>query len=238
VLHAVRAAPLVSQPVTLGNFTRFYVPLVMTSLLMIIVQPMATAALSRMPQPLESLAVWPVVYSLIILWTSAGMAFTEAVVVLLDEPRAVYALQAFTLRMGTIMIGLLLLMNVTPLANLWFQNIAALPPEMSPIAGWSLWVGILMPGLAFLQGWYTGALVNVRQTRGITESVTASLVIHGAILYVGVVVGTLPGVYVGIVGLVAGHIARTAWLWYRMRGAMPHLTARESQSAALQAARA
>jgi hypothetical protein len=238
VLHELRAAPQTNQIITLGSFSKFYIPLVMTSLLMILVQPMGTAALSRMDNPLESLAVWPVIYSLIILWTSAGTAFTETVVILLDEPRAVTALHNFTIRMATIMVGLLLLMNVTPLAKMWFENIASLPPEMAPIASWSLWMGLLLPGLAFLQSWYTGTLVNLRQTRGITESVAVSLLIHGGILYAGVLWGRAPGIYVGIIGLVAGHLARTLWLWVRTRNAMRRLRAEESISLSVHAAEA
>jgi hypothetical protein len=238
VLKELRAAPLADSVVSLNEFSKFYVPLVMTSLLTILVQPMGTAALSRMDKPLESLAVWPVIYSLIILWGSAGTAFTEAVVILLEQPRAVTALHNFTLRMATVFVGLLLLMNVTPLAQLWFENVAALPPEMAPTASWSLWVALFLPGMAFLQSWYTGTLVNMRRTRGITESVAASLLIHGAILYLGIVWGKAPGIYVGIVGLVAGHIARTVWLWVRTRSAMRNLRAQEVAPAVLQTARA
>ena len=230
ILKEVRAEPLTGSVVNFSSFSKFYIPLVMTSLLMILVQPIGTAALSRMERPLESLAVWPVIYSLIILWSSAGTAFTEAVVILLEQPRAVKALHSFTLRMATILVGLLLLMNVTPLAHLWFANVAALSPEMVPIASWSLWIGVLLPGLAFFQSWYTGTLVNMRQTRGITESVAASLVVHGSILYVGILWGNIPGIYVGIVGLVAGHVARTLWLWVRTRNAMRTLRAREDTS--------
>jgi hypothetical protein len=238
VLNELRVVPPTNQVITLNSFAKFYIPLVMTSLLMILVQPIGTAALSRMENPLESLAVWPVIYSLIILWSSAGTAFTEAVVILLEQPRAVTALHNFTMRMATIMVGSLLLMNVTPLAQIWFENIAALPPEMSPIASWSLWAGLLLPGLAFLQSWYTGTLVNMRQTRGITESVAVSLIVHGGILYAGVIWGQAPGIYVGIVGLVAGHVARTVWLWVRTRDAMRSLRARETQPTALQSVRA
>jgi hypothetical protein len=223
VLPELRSSPLVKQVITLSSFSRFYIPLVMTSVLMIIVQPMGTAALSRMPHPLESLAVWPVVYSMLILFSSAGTAFTEAVVVLLEKPRAVFALHSFTMRMATIMVGLLLLMNATPLATFWFDNVAALPPDMAPQATWALWFSLLVPGMAFLQSWHTGTLVNLRQTRAITESVALSLAVHGGILYLGVVWGQVPGLYVAIVGLVAGHAARTFWLFMRTRRAMRNL---------------
>lgn len=234
VLHELRALPATDHLITLRSFAKFYLPLVMTSLLMILVQPMGTAALSRMDRPLESLAVWPVIYSLIILWNSAGTAYTEAVVILLEQPRAVTVLRSFTLRMATTMVGLLFLMNVTPLADLWFENVAALPDDVAPVASWALWAALLLPGLAFFQSWYTGMLVNVRQTRGITESVAVSLIVHGSILYAGVLWGEIPGIYVGIAGLVAGHIARTAWLWLRTRNAMRYLRAAETRPTALQ----
>ena len=223
VLPELRTAPHTGEPVTLAGFTHFYMPLVMTSLLMILVQPMGAAGLSRMPNPLQSLAVWPVINSLIILWTSAGTAFTEAVVVLLDEPRAVTPLHNFTLRMGSLMVGLLLVMNVTPLAKMWFEYVAALPPELSPTANWALWLALLMPGLAFLQSWYTGTLVNGRHTRGVTEAVLLALVINGVVLAAGVLWGNASGVYVAVVGLVGGNIARTVWLFFRTRTTMRRL---------------
>lgn len=219
-LQQLRAAAPSNQPLTVGSFLKFYIPLVMTSLLQIIVQPMGTAALSRMPEPLDSLAVWPVVYGLVILWTSAGTAFTEAVVVLLDEPRPVGVLHKFALRGGITAIGLLLIMNATPLADLWFKHIAALPPELAGPASWALWTTLLVPGLAFLQSWYTGTLVNERYTRGITEAVFAALSVNGLVLWLGIVWGEAPGLYVGMVGLVAGHVARTLWLWVRTRPIM------------------
>jgi len=45
----------------LRAFLDFYIPLAMTSLLFLLAQPMGSAAISRMPMALESLAVWPVV---------------------------------------------------------------------------------------------------------------------------------------------------------------------------------
>lgn len=231
VLPELRLARPVAQLLTLRSFTVFFMPLVMTSLLQILVQPMGTAALSRMPNPLDSLAVWPVVYSLVILCTSFGMAFTEAVVVLLDEPAAVHALHTFTVRGAALVFGVLLIVAATPLADIWFTHVAALPPELSGIATWALWGAILIPSLAFFQSWYTGALVNERHTRGITESVVIALVVNGLVLWVGIIVARVPGVYVGMAGLLAGHLARTVWLWVRTRETMRTRRAAEPDTA-------
>jgi hypothetical protein len=61
----------------------------MTVLLMLLVQPMVGAALSRMPYPLESLAMWPVVFGLLTIWQSVGLSYNEAVIALLEEPQPV-----------------------------------------------------------------------------------------------------------------------------------------------------
>jgi hypothetical protein len=228
--HDLRQARPSGEVITPRGFTVFFVPLVMTSLLQILIQPLGTAALSRMPDPILSLAVWPVVYGLIIMWTSAGMAFTEAVVVLLDQPKSTAMLQNFTVRIGALMVGLLLIVNATPLSEIWFQTVAALPPELAQVAVWVMWAALLLPGLSFLQSWYTGALVTERHTRAVTEAMLISLIIHAGILGFGILWQEIPGLYIGSVGLVVGHIIRTLWLWYRTRPAMRHLRARDERS--------
>jgi hypothetical protein len=159
------------------------------------------------------------------------MAFTEAVVVLLDQPRAFEALQRFTIRIGLIMVGGLLVMNATPLSDIWFANVAALPAELAAAANLALWFTLLLPGLAFLQSWYTGTLMNARSTRGITESVVAFLAANVLILLAGIYWGQASGLLVGTIAMVAGHIVRTAWLWYRTRPALRHLQAASEKSA-------
>jgi len=76
--HQLKRAALVTPRLTVGAFLRFYIPLAVTVLLTMLVQPLVSAALSRMPRPLESLAVWPVVWGLLIMWQSTGIAYHEA----------------------------------------------------------------------------------------------------------------------------------------------------------------
>src|SRR5690606_26779531 len=54
------AAPTVEPALTFGAFLAFYVPLALTSLLNLLIQPIGSAALGRMPLALASLAAWPV----------------------------------------------------------------------------------------------------------------------------------------------------------------------------------
>jgi hypothetical protein len=221
-----QAAP-VSEPITLRGFLNFYIPLVLTALLHVLVQPLTSAGLSRMPGALDSLAVWPVIFGLLIIFTSAGMAYTEVVVVLLDETQAFQKLSRFTAWLGIVTVNLLLVMAATPLAGLWFEYVAALPPALVPLASWGLWLTLPMPGLTVLQSWYQGILMHSKWTRSITESVVIFLAANAALLWAGVVWGQAGGIFVGMAAWVLGNLIRTAWLWYRVRPTMQAAQARE-----------
>lgn len=215
----VRPAPTVAEVITLRTFAVFYVPLVMTSLLQILVQPISTAALSRMPDPLTSLAVWPVVYGLLIVLMSTGIAFTEVVVIMLDEPRAAGSLQRFATVLAVTLSGLLLLVAATPLADIWFGRVVSLPPELVATAHHAVWFCLLIPGLAALESFFNGILLNRKRTRGITEGVFLGLLVMTIALVVGIAYGSMTGINIAALALTIGTSTRVAWLWYRSRPA-------------------
>ena len=221
------AAPL-ATPLTLQSFLVFYIPLILTSLLTLLVQPIGSAAISRMPQALSSLAAWPVVSGLVFLFRSSGMAYNEVVVALLDEPGAVPVLRRFTLILaGVTSIGLLVL-TATPLNRLWFGVISGLNPELVDLASSSLWLALLLPGLNVIQSWYQGTLLNGRATRGISEAVGIFLLVCTIILGIGVAVGTYPGINVGWIAFTAAMIAQTGWLSWRCRPVIHALQANQA----------
>jgi hypothetical protein len=224
-------APPVAEPLTLGSFVSFYVPLVMTSLLAILVQPIGSAALSRMPDPLASLAVWPVVYGVLIVMMSAGLAFTEVTVVLLDRPGAVKPLQRFAVQLALSVVGLLLIMNITPLAQIWFGRVVSLPLELIPMARAGLWIAMLAPGFTVLESWFSGVLLHSRKTRGITEAMILGLTVLSSVLAFGIAAHVAKGVNVVALAMVCGAIARVTWLWLRTRPARRRIVARDPQFA-------
>ncbi len=216
----LRQAPPTEHPLTLGTFLEFYTPLAMTSLLNMMVQPLGSAALSRMPDAIESLAVWSVVSGFLFLLRSLGFAYNEVVIALLDEPRAVRNLRRFAAWLVALTTGALLVIAATPLATLWFGRVAALNPRLATLAHRSLWIALPIPGLTALQKWYQGVIVHSRRTRGITEAMAIFLLTHGTILWTGVVWGQTTGLYVGLVAFVIGDLAQTVWLWQRSRPAI------------------
>ena len=213
--HELKQAETVKPPLTRRAFLDFYIPLAMTSLMILLANPIGSAALSRMPQPLVSLAVWPVVGGLVFLFRSMGIAYNEVVVALLDKPRSSYNLRRFTVLLSAAATGLLLLITLTPLSTIWFERVLALSPELSELAQTGLLIALPLPALSVWQSWYQGAILHSRRTRGITEAVVIYLVTSAIVLVFGVIWGKTIGIYFGLAALTIGVTVQTAWLWFR-----------------------
>jgi hypothetical protein len=136
----VRPAPLVEPRLTLRSFLDFYIPLAMMQLLFLLVQPIGSAAMSRMPLAIPSLAVWPVLSGLTFMLRSLGVAYNEVVVALLDEPLSWQSLRRFTLLLLISTTALQLLITATPLSRAWFEQISGLRPELVTMAIVGLWL--------------------------------------------------------------------------------------------------
>jgi hypothetical protein len=232
----VRHAPSVDEPLDLRGFLDFYVPLAATSLLWLVVQPMGSAALSRMPQALESLAVWPVLSGFVFLLRSAGMAFNEVTIALLDEPRSARPLRRFATVLAVVVTALLLLTAATPLASVWFRRVSGLKPHLATLAKRALWLALPWPALNVLFSWFQGTVVHSRHTRPITEAVVGYLLITSVILWGGVAWGQVPGLHVAVAAFTGGILAQTAWLWHRSRGAVRAVEERDKAAVTLCAA--
>ncbi len=216
----LRLAKPVEPPLTWRGFFDFYIPLAMTSLLALLMTPIGSAGLSRMPNALESLAAWPVVSGLVFMFRSLGMAYNEVVVALLDEPGARPNLRRFTGLLAGLVTGCTLLIAATPLSDFWFRTLSGLSPSLADLAHRSLWFALPLPALNAAYSWYQGSIVHSRRTRGITEAVIIYLVLTSGLLVAGVVWAQVTGIFVAWAAIGVGTLVQTAWLWYRSRPAM------------------
>lgn len=209
VAHAPRVAP----PLDGAKFMKFYLPLLLTPLFTFLAMPLASGAMSRLPRALDSLATWPVLNGFVFALRSAGFAFNEVVVSLLDRPGGAAALRRFAGLLAGATSGALLLLAVTPLGGLWFARVSALAPSLAALGAAGLWLGLPMPALAVLQSLHQGALVHAHRTRGVTESVVLMLVVAAVVMAAGgAVFRGSPGLWVALAGLTAGNAAQWAWL--------------------------
>jgi hypothetical protein len=218
------AEPL-DPPLDRRGFTEFYVPLALTSLLLLLVQPIGAAAIGRMPSALASLAAWPVVNGLVFLFRSMGYAYNEVVVALMDQPGAERALRRFTLLLAAVSLLATVTIAATPLATLWFGSVSGLRPELVELARTAFWLGLLWAPLDVFRNYLQGRLVHARRTRGISESVAVFLGVSAALLAFGVWAQPSEGLIVAMAAFVVGTVAQLGWLAWRLRGAQRVRTA-------------
>ena len=214
-------------------FRVFYFPLVMTSLLTLLANPIGSAAISRMPQALDSLAIWPVITGLIFFLRSLGIAYNEVVVALLDEPNAFSTLKRFAVLLALSTSAFLLIMSATFFSQFWFVNISGLPEKLAGLAQRALWIALPLPAISVMQSWFMGAILHGKLTQSITESVVVYLLTSIIVLGMGVVTGNTIGLYVGLLGITLSAAMQTAWLWLRSRGTMQSLNRRDRTGEAL-----
>ncbi len=224
VRDQIRTAPRDPTPFTTREFVAFYIPLALTSLITFFVSPVGSAAMSRMPDALSSLAVWPVVSGYVAVLRSPGLAYTEVIVALLDDVRAYANLHRFATLLGAGLVVLVVLVAVTPLAGVWLDDVMALPDNLLPLGRKALWLVTPLPVLALLQSWYQGIIVNSKRTRGVTESVVLYMVIMILAFTVGVATQRVAGLIVAVVAMSVAALAQVTWLRYRSRPAIRSLT--------------
>ena len=204
---------LTAESLTLGQLMTFYLPLAVTPLLTLLALPIGSAALSRMPRALDSLAVWPVLAGLSFTLRSFGLAYQEVVVALLDKPGTIHPLSRFAQILALATSGLLLLVASTPLAHIWFADIAGLSPDLVTLGTTAIWLATFMPALSVIESFFQGMLVQSRRTKAITQAVVVYLFTNASVLIAGTYYGQVTGLYIGVMAVVLGHSFQSIWLW-------------------------
>jgi Na+-driven multidrug efflux pump len=181
--------------------TRFYTPLALTSILSLGVHPFVTFFMGRSAMPIESLAVLPVVNSLVFIFRSMGLSYQEVNIALVGERKQNYkSLRSFALILGIAVTLLLGIVAFTPLSRIWFIKISGLTTELAPLAYLPLKILILLPALSVLLSFQRSTLVVSRQTKPI--SIATAVELGGIIIVLAVCIG-----YFNMVGVVAAALA-------------------------------
>lgn len=207
-----------TPPLTTSDFLRFYVPLALTPLITLAMQPITAAAIWRLPEASRSSASWSALYGLIFLFRALGFAFQEVVVSLTPRSAAApRALARFGITLAALASTACAVVAFTPLGRLWFDRVLGLPADLQPVATAALTFGWLLPAVAVLQNWTQGQLVARKRTRGITEAVAVYLVTAVIGFAVAVEHWRGLGIEAAVLVLTIAGVAQLAWLRYRAR---------------------
>lgn len=200
-------------PLTTRAMIRFYTPLALTSVLTMGVNPMVTFLLGRSRSALESLAVLPVVTSLVFAFRSGGVAYQEVGIALLGKGREGFAaLKHFAGILAAVTSGVLALVAFSPLAVVWLHTVSGLSVEMTRFSLMPLRVLCLMPALEVMLSFQRSALVHARQTTLITWASGVEVVGILATLAVGIGALNLVGALAATTALVVGRMGANVLL--------------------------
>lgn len=203
--NEVAAATLLSQ----REIARFYFPLALTSILSMALGPLVTFGLGRGQAPLESLAVWPVIFAMIFLFRSGGVAFQE-VGIALDSDREV---GRAALLLGAIASAALALVAFTPVELLWLRRLSGLTPHLAPFALWPIRILIFYPALEYIISFLRARWILDRQTAVITIASAIETGMLALALFLALSTSNVTGAVAGAVAMLTGRVCATAYLF-------------------------
>ncbi len=201
------------REISYRDIASFYLPLALTSLIGLTVQPLLTVFMGRSVAPLESLAVFPVVHSLSFFFRSMGLAFQDVAIALMGERLENFReLRRFALTLGGATSLGIALVGFTPLSHVWFVRISGLTPELTAFALIPTRLLVPLPFLSVILSLQRAILVQGRRTKHIT---VASAVELAAVALVFVSLGwglNLVGATAAFAAFLGGRLASNAYL--------------------------
>lgn len=202
--------------INLRSISKFYYPLALTSLLSLGVHPFVTFFLGRSNMAVESLAVLPVVNSLVFVFRSLGLSYQEVNIALIGKQRQNYRLlRNYAVYLGVIVTVLITLIAFTPLADFWFIRISGLSKELADLSYLPLQIMVLLPALTVLLNFQRSLLVINKTTGPISVATAVELIGIIAVLLVCVVFLDMIGVVAASLAFVIGKGMSTIYLFPR-----------------------
>jgi len=193
--------------------TRFYTPLALTSLLSLGVHPFVTFFLGRSQMPVESLAVLPVVNSLVFIFRSMGLSYQEVLIALVGDRKQNYNyLRNFATMLGAAVTVLLGIIAFTPLAEIWFVRVSGLQTELADLAYLPLRILIIMPALSVLLSFQRSTLVIAGNTKPISLATGIELVTIITVLLICIAYFDMVGVIAAAISYIIGKAASNLYL--------------------------
>ncbi|MEK6552623.1 MAG: hypothetical protein AABZ54_04145, partial [Bacteroidota bacterium] len=150
------------------EITKFYYPLVLTSLISLGIHPVVTFFIGQSNRALESLAVLPVLNSLVFFFRSFGLSFQEVGIALMGRQSAYYKLRNFAIGLSIAVVLGLGIISFTPLSMIWFQHVAGLSLQLAGFSILPLMLYTLFPATTVWINFQRSLLVYSRKTKPIT----------------------------------------------------------------------
>lgn len=198
--------------ITYEATVRFFLPLAMVLALTAAVRPIIAASMTRLPDPVLSLAAFPVAYGVFNLVYSPLYVLPQVVIALVKDSASHLVVARFIRNACVVGWLLLLVASLTPAVETYLAWVLGVPEHVREVALPAVRIMSLYLLIAGWQAQYQGVLVAARQTAWTQLATTANVLALAATLGVGVLVGSLSGIAVGSLAYVIGFAAEALTL--------------------------
>lgn len=169
-----------------ADIVRFHAPLAATTLLTLLAPPLTALALARLPNAAETLAAWPVAFSVMLVIRGGALALQEISVACGQDARARGPLLRFTWMVGLLSSLAAVLLAFTPLLDLYLETALRVPAVLHAEVGRALALTSALPLLTALASWMRGLLMARHATPAVYAAMGACLVTQVGLLALAV----------------------------------------------------
>lgn len=203
-----------SKKLTFKSITKFYYPLALTTILALGVHPMVTFFIGKSTFPLESLAVLPVINSLVFIFRSLGLSYQEVVIALMNLNKKNFdKLVDFSRYLGIFVFVSLSLIVFTPVLNFWFKTVSGLTMELTGFSILPTRIMVILPVLTVLISYQRAILVYVRGTDPIKWASLIEIILILAVLYTTIYIYKIPGAVSAALAYITGRFFANLYLF-------------------------
>jgi hypothetical protein len=214
LLNTTEFEPNSGSPISYKKISQFYYPLALTSILGLGVQPMITFFMGQSRMPIESLAVFPVVTSLVFIFRSMGLSYQEVGIALMGAKNEYFKqLRNFAVFLGSSVVLILALIAFTPLAAIWYQQVSGLSFSLTQFSILPTQILVIMPALTVLLAFQRSVLVNNSNTKPITFATAIEVTIIVLVLFIGIRVFDMVGIVTAAFAIITGRVLANSYLF-------------------------
>lgn len=205
--------PASQQRISYREIRNYYLPLALTPFIGLAIHPLVTFFLGKSRDPLESLAVMPVIYGLTFVFRAVGLSYQEIAIALLGENRDNYRkVRNFAVILGAGASTTLALIAFTPLSKIWFKDLSGLNDLLTAFATLPLQIMAIFPALTVLICFQRAVLIATRVTNPISMATTIEALGIFAVLLLAMLYFPLPGIVAAAIAYVIGRLLAIAAL--------------------------
>ena len=213
IVRELRKSGVSTAPISYQSITKFYYPLAMTSILALGVHPLVTFFVGQSRFAIESLAILPVINSLVFIFRSIGLSYQEVAISLVGKNLENYRpIRNFAAMLAFLVVFFLTLIAFTPLADIWLFDISGLTRNLTDFARLPLQIMCIMPGLSVLLSLQRAMLVSTRETGPITWATAMEVTGIILVMFIGISYFDLIGAVAATSALIVGRLAANTYM--------------------------